>query len=80
MTAKRCNTILLRLYDLDFDKVALNPKLTHEEKICLLVAMQHVWTGEKNVFFVDDGFRPDVLRAELPVLRPEIEKRLAVGA
>lgn len=79
MTAKR-RIILLRLFDLEFDRVALNPKLTHEEKIKLLVQMSHVWTLGKDGFFVDDGFRLDVIRAEIAVLGPEIEKRLAVAA
>lgn len=78
MTARRC-AIPLRLSEVDFEKVALNPKLTHEEKIRLLVQMTHIWTDGK-VFFFDEGARPDVIRAEIPVLRPEIERRLAVGA
>lgn len=77
MTAKRC--FLLRVYDLDFEQVALDPKLTHEEKIRLLVQLSHVWTNGK-VFLVDDGFRPDVIQAEIPILRPEIERRFAVAA
>lgn len=80
MTAtKRC-AVLLRAYDLDFDRIALNPRFTHEEKIVLLVAMTHVWTAGRDVFFIDDGFRPEVMQRELLVFRPEIEKRLAVGA
>jgi hypothetical protein len=80
MTAKRSLCILLRLYDLEFDRVALNPKLNHEEKIRLLVQMTHVWTGQKDVFFVDDGYFPSLIEAEIPVFRPEIERRLAVCA
>jgi hypothetical protein len=78
--AKRSTSILLRVFDLDFDHVALDPKLTHEEKIRLLVQLTHVWTAGKDIFFVDDGFRADVIRAEIPVFRPEIERRLAVCA
>jgi hypothetical protein len=78
MTAKRCS-VLLRVYDLDFDQVALSPKLSHEEKIRLLVQMSHVWTDGQN-FVVDGGADPEFIQAEIPVLRPEIEKRLAVTA
>lgn len=77
MSARHC-AILLRLSDIDFEKVALNPKLTHEEKIRLLVQMSHIWTDGK-IFFVDE-VSTDVLQAEIPLLRPEIEKRLAVSA
>lgn len=66
--------ILLRAYDLDFDQVALNPKLTHEEKIRLLVLLQHVWTDGEQVF--PEGVPPDLLEAEIQALRPEIERRL----
>lgn len=72
--------IFLRAYDLDFDQVALNPKLTHEEKIRLLVQMQHVWTDGKNVFIDDALGDPAVLGMELAALGPEIEARLAEAA
>lgn len=72
-------TILLRTYDLEFDRVALSSKLNHEEKIKMLVQMQHVWTDGKE-FFVDEGFCPDVIQAEIPILRSQIERRLAVTA
>jgi hypothetical protein len=76
--AKR-RSILLRCYDLDFDRIALNAKLTHEEKIRLLVQMQHIWTDGKT-FFIDEGLRYDVIQAEILAFRPEIEHRLAVVA
>lgn len=75
---KRC-AILLRLSEVDFEKVALNPKLTHEEKIRLLVQMTHVWTDGK-ILILDEGATPEVIQAEIPILRPEFERRLAVGA
>lgn len=77
MTAKRY-AFLLRLSEVDFEKVALNPKLTHEEKIRLLVQMTHVWTDGKIIIL--DEIDPERVEAEIPVLRPEFERRLAVGA
>lgn len=73
--ARRC-VIFLRAYDLDFDRVALNPKLTHDEKVRLLVLLQHVWTdGGSNVY---SEFVPnDQLEAEISALRSEIEQRMS---
>lgn len=76
--AKRCTAVFVRVYDLDFDKVALNPKLTHEEKIRLLVLLQHVWTDGREMF--SEAVRADQLEAEIQALRAEIESRIAEAA
>lgn len=74
MARPRFTTIFLRAYDLDFDKVALNPKLTTEEKIRLLVLLRHVWTNGPEVY---SEFVPiDQLEAEIQEFRPEIERRM----
>lgn len=72
--ATKARPIFLRAYDLDFDQVALNPKLTTEEKIRLLVLLRHVWTNGREVFseFVDN----DQLESEIQAFRPEIEQRM----
>lgn len=66
--------IFVRAYDFDFDRVALNPKLTHEEKIRLLVQMQHVWTDGRD-FFADPVSREQI-DLEIQTFRPEIEERM----
>jgi hypothetical protein len=68
----------LSAYDLDFDRVALSPKLTREEKIRLLVLMRHAWfqNAEREGFFAEE-ISPTQLEIEIERFRPEIEKRLA---
>lgn len=73
--SKNRSTIFLRAYDLDFDRVALNARLTHEEKIRLLVLLQHVWTNGQDVYF--DDVQREQLHAEIQAFGPEIEERLA---
>lgn len=73
MTAKR-RAIFLRAFDLDFDQVALSPKLTHEEKVRLLVLLQHVWTDGQTFFA--ESVSSEQLDAEIQVLRSEIEQRM----
>ena len=68
-------TIFVRAYDLDFDRVALNARLTHEEKIRLLVLLQHVWTNGDDVYY--ESVDPDQLEGEIQAFRPEIEQRMA---
>lgn len=70
--------IFVRAYDLDFDQVALSPKLTHEEKIRLLVLLQHVWTDGKEIF--SESVPAAQLEAEIQAFRPEIESQLAAAA
>lgn len=73
--AREARPIFLRAYDLDFDQVALNPKLTHEEKVRLLVLLQHVWTDGREIF--SEFVSSDQLDAEVDVLRSQIEQRMA---
>lgn len=66
----------LRLYDLEFDQIALDPKLTHEEKVRLLVLLRHLWTNGERSFF--DSFPlGEELNNEIAAFRDEIEKRMA---
>lgn len=74
--ATKARPIFLRAYDLEFDQVALNPKLTHEEKIRVLVLLRHLWTNGERLFF-ESLPTGDQLEAEIAAFRGEIEKRMA---
>ena len=62
-------------YDLDFDQVALSPKLAHHEKVRLLVLLRHVWTD--GMRFVPEPITREQLEREMSELGPEISRRIA---
>lgn len=61
-----------------FDDVALSPKLSHAEKIRLIVLLRHVWSD--GSLYISEGLSQNELAQEIAEHSAEIEERMHASA